>query len=117
MPRVPARPVRIALAAALLALVVAWVVLLRPQLLGGSAAYVVVSGTSMEPTLSDGDFVLARKRSSYRVGDVVAFSRPEGRPGRRRDGHPSNRGRVGGERLPHEGRQPGGAGHVAPEAP
>jgi signal peptidase len=75
------RPARIALAVALLALVVAWVMLLRPQFLGGAAAYVIVSGKSMEPTLADGDVVFARRQSSYRIGDIVAYRVPKGEAG------------------------------------
>ena len=75
------RPARLALTGATVALVVAWVLLLRPQLLGGPASYVIVSGHSMEPALQTGDLVLALERSSYRVGDVVAFRIPKGDPG------------------------------------
>lgn len=63
------------------ALIVAWGVLLRPQILGGPVAYVIVSGESMEPTFANGDLVLAKKKSSYRVGDVVAYRVPKGDPG------------------------------------
>jgi signal peptidase I len=63
------------------ALIVAWALLLRPQLLGGPAAYVIVSGASMEPNLANGDLVLATKKVSYRVGDVVAYQVPKGEPG------------------------------------
>jgi signal peptidase len=63
------------------ALVVAWAIFLRPQLLGGPAAYVIVSGASMEPNLANGDLVLATKKASYRVGDVVAYQVPKGEPG------------------------------------
>jgi len=75
------RPARLALTGATVALVVAWVLLLRPQLLGGPAAYVIVSGHSMEPALQTGDLVLALESSSYRVGDVIAFRIPKGDPG------------------------------------
>lgn len=60
------------------ALVVAWMLVLRPQVLGGPAAYVIVSGESMEPTLHTGDLVVAHRKSSYRVGDVIAYRIPEG---------------------------------------
>lgn len=55
-----------------------WLVFLLPQQLGGSAAYVVVAGQSMEPTLWDGDLVVTRSAEAYAVGDVVAFRAPEG---------------------------------------
>lgn len=54
-----------------LVLVVCWVAL-APAALGGQLSFVMVSGTSMEPTLEDGDLVVVR-RASYDVGDVVAF--------------------------------------------
>ena len=62
-------------------LIVAWAVLLRPELLGGPAAYVIVSGASMEPTLAHGDLVVATRKDSYRVGDVVAYRVAKGEPG------------------------------------
>lgn len=72
---------RVVATAATLALVVVWALLLRPQLLGGPAAYVIVSGKSMEPALLNGDLVVALKKSSYDVGDVVAYRVPQGDPG------------------------------------
>lgn len=69
------------LTALTVAAVVAWAILLRPQLLGGPAAYVIVSGASMEPNLANGDLVLATKQSSYRIGDVIAYRVPDGDPG------------------------------------
>ena len=81
MNRPDRRPARIALTALFAVLAVAWAVLLRPQALGGPAAYVIVFGKSMEPTLKNGDLVVALERSSYRVGDVVAYRIPEGEQG------------------------------------
>jgi signal peptidase I len=59
-------------------LVVVWFAFFRPAFLGGPASYVLVSGTSMEPTLSTGDLAYVRRASSYEVGDIVAFRVPEG---------------------------------------
>jgi signal peptidase len=81
MARPDQRPARLALTAFFVVLAVVWIFLLRPQALGGPAAYVIVSGKSMEPTLKNGDLVVALERSSYRVGDVVAYRIPEGEEG------------------------------------
>jgi signal peptidase I len=73
------RPIRGALVwAVVLAIVIVWTTALRPQFLGGPTAVVLVSGTSMEPSLHTGDLVLVHKRTSYRVGDVVAYRVPRG---------------------------------------
>jgi signal peptidase I len=50
-----------------------WFIFLRPTVLGGSTSYVIVSGTSMEPTLYQDDLVIAKKQDSYKVGDIVTF--------------------------------------------
>jgi signal peptidase len=52
-----------------------------PQRLGGRAAWVMVSGTSMLPRLHTGDLVLVERQSSYRVGEVVAYRVPKGEVG------------------------------------
>ena len=52
-----------------------------PQSLGGRADWVMVSGTSMLPRLHTGDLVLVEHRSSYHVGEVVAYRIPEGQIG------------------------------------
>lgn len=74
-------PLRVAVGVLVLALAAAWFVLVRPQSLGGSAEYVIVSGSSMEPTLHDTDLVVARRQASYRAGDVVVYHVPHGDPG------------------------------------
>ncbi len=66
---------------ALAVLLAAWALVLRPTALGGPATYVVVSGTSMQPTLWTGDLVVLRARDHYDVGDVVTYPVPEGAPG------------------------------------
>jgi signal peptidase I len=76
------RPVaRVAGWVVIAAVVAAWAFLLRPQLLGGPAAYVVVSGVSMEPSLHSGDLVVVHRRSSYRMGDTVLYRVPAGETG------------------------------------
>jgi hypothetical protein len=49
--------------------------------LGGSTSYAIVEGTSMEPTLRDGDLALVRARASYGRDEIVAFRVPSGDPG------------------------------------
>jgi signal peptidase len=67
--------------AATAAIVLVWLLLLRPVAFGGPAAYVIVSGRSMEPTMHSGDLVVALPRPTYRVGDVVVFRVPAGGAG------------------------------------
>lgn len=81
MKRADRRLTRVALAVPIIALAVAWTLFLRPQALGGPSSYVIVSGKSMEPTLQNGDLVVALKKSSYRIGEVVAYQVPAGEPG------------------------------------
>ena len=49
-----------------------------PQSLGGRVAYVRVDGWSMNPTLHNGDLVVVKRQSSYRIGDPVAYRIPHG---------------------------------------
>jgi len=60
---------------------VLWLVLLGPGALGGPGTYVVVSGTSMLPSVHGGDLVIARSNGSYRSGDVVVYRIPAGELG------------------------------------
>jgi signal peptidase I len=54
---------------------------LWPSSLGGRVSYVMVSGTSMEPTMHTGDLAVVVHHSDYKVGDIVAYHVPKGRPG------------------------------------
>lgn len=55
-----------------------WAQYLRPQSLGGHAAYVLVSGQSMEPRYHTGDLVLVEKHADYHPGEVIAYRVPKG---------------------------------------
>lgn len=66
---------RIAFGLALLAIATVY---LLPVKQGGAASFVIVTGTSMEPSLHTGDLVIARRQAHYRVGDVVAYRVPNG---------------------------------------
>jgi signal peptidase len=63
-----------------IAAVVLWALFLRPQSLGGPAAYVLVSGKSMLPRYHTGDLVLVERQSHYHVGQVIAYRVPKGDP-------------------------------------
>jgi signal peptidase len=71
----------VALIAVQLALVAGGLWYGLPQSLGGRADWVMVSGTSMLPRLHTGDLVLVERRSSYHVGEVVAYRVPKGQVG------------------------------------
>lgn len=64
-----------------LLLVAGWLLFLHPQSLYGRAAYVVVSGESMEPTMYTGDLVVVNRQDSYETGDVVVYAVPAGEVG------------------------------------
>jgi signal peptidase I len=44
-----------------------------PERLGGTATYVMVHGSSMEPKLHAGDLVIVQRANAVKVGDVVAY--------------------------------------------
>jgi signal peptidase I len=50
-----------------------------PTSLGGSTSYVIVDGSSMEPTYRHGDLVIAREQDEYTIGDSVVYDAPIGR--------------------------------------
>ena len=56
----------------LVLVILAWALFLPTQF-GGKAAYVIVSGASMEPLYHNGDLVVVRREPSYGVGDIVTY--------------------------------------------
>lgn len=58
-----------------------WAIWLRPQILGGSTGFVLISGQSMEPGIRHGDLVVVRTEREYAIGDVIAYRIPEGDAG------------------------------------
>lgn len=63
------------------ALVFVWAGTFRPRTLGGPASFVGVNGISMTPTMRNGDIAITERRSSYHVGDIIAYHIPAGTPG------------------------------------
>ena len=63
------------------ALVLGVAALLWPSALGGKVDYVMVSGTSMEPGLQNGDLVIVRDTDDYEDGDAIAYRIAEGEVG------------------------------------
>lgn len=59
----------------------AWFLVLRPQVLGGPAGWILVAGESMEPNVHAGSLVVVLRQSEYRIGDVVAYRVPADDPG------------------------------------
>ena len=58
-----------------------WLLFLRPIGLGGRTAYIVVTGTSMQPMLHTGDLAVVTRRAQYRRGEVITYKIPGGEPG------------------------------------
>jgi signal peptidase I len=69
----PSRLRRVLLSATSVVLVAAGWFLFAPPILGGSAGYAIITGSSMVPTIQPNDLVVLRAQPVYRVGDVVAY--------------------------------------------
>jgi signal peptidase I len=52
--------------------------------LGGRQSYVLVEGTSMEPTYETGDLVIIREEGHYAVGDIIAYRIDDESTGKKR---------------------------------
>lgn len=67
--RLPGVAANILLVVGLIAL---WITF-APAKLGGQVSYLIVNGTSMEPTFHGGDLVIVNKSPIYLVGDIVSY--------------------------------------------
>jgi signal peptidase I len=63
---------------ALAAVIVLWMLFLRPASLGGPVSYIIIRGSSMLPRYASGDLIIVRTTPDYQVGDVVAYRVPDG---------------------------------------
>ena len=59
-------------------LLAALLLTLRPQAIGGAAAYLTVDEPGLEPALFPGDLAIVRMQEDYRVGDLIAVETLEG---------------------------------------
>lgn len=57
-------------------LILGWL-LIAPVQLGGMSSYAIITGNSMEPTMSYGDLAILRTTGDYSIGDVVTYQHPE----------------------------------------
>ena len=57
------------------------VVFAWPTQWGGKTTYIVVRGTSMEPSFHTGDIVIARATDDHQVGDILVYAVPDGSTG------------------------------------
>ena len=53
-------------------LILAFLFMIRPPLLGGTASYITVQQTDLEPQLYKGDFAIVRLADDYSAGELVA---------------------------------------------
>ncbi|MFV2045100.1 MAG: hypothetical protein ACC700_17925, partial [Anaerolineales bacterium] len=59
-------------------LILAFLFMLRPSLLGGAASYVTVQQNDLEPLLYEGDLAVVRQQAEYQLGELVAVETLEG---------------------------------------
>ena len=53
-------------------LILAFLFMIRPPVLGGTASYITVQQTDLEPQLYKGDFAIVRLADDYSAGELVA---------------------------------------------
>ena len=60
-------------------LILAFLFMIRPPVLGGTASYITVQQTNLKPQLYQGDFAIVRLADDYAAGELVA-AETEGGP-------------------------------------
>jgi hypothetical protein len=53
-------------------LILAFLFMIRPPILGGTASYITVQQSDLEPLLYEGDFAIVRFAEEYSTGELVA---------------------------------------------
>ena len=53
-------------------LILAFLYMLRPPALGGTASYITVQQTDLEPLLYEDDLAIVRQQADYQTGELVA---------------------------------------------
>ncbi len=53
-------------------LILAFLFMIRPPVLGGTASYITVQQTDLAPLLYEGDFAIVRLADDYSAGELVA---------------------------------------------
>lgn len=53
-------------------LILTFLFMIRPPVLGGTASYITVQQTDLEPQLYKGDFAIVRLADNYSAGELVA---------------------------------------------
>ena len=53
-------------------LILAFLFMIRPPVLGGNASYITVQQTDLQPLLYEGDFAIVRFADEYTTGELVA---------------------------------------------
>ena len=59
-------------------LILAFLFMIRPPVLGGNASYITVQQTDLEPQLYKGDFAIVRLADEYSAGELVAVETQAG---------------------------------------
>jgi hypothetical protein len=59
-------------------LILAFLFMLRPPVLGGTASYITVQQTDLEPLLYEGDLTIVRMAEEYSTGELVAVDTQRG---------------------------------------
>jgi signal peptidase len=73
--------VRVVVELAVIVLIAVIAIVIWPAPLGGDTSFMIVHGTSMQPSLDSGDVVVTRSAGHYVVGDIIASRVPAGQAG------------------------------------